>query len=708
MKTKYLYLLLLLTLLFGIYLRYKDIPKWKEHEELFFYKGNPLYTEADSYYFTRFAEEIREGSFKQGQPDPLRFFPDNNIKTKPSQEEKPYTPYPYSMYSMYGIGPSCLFSWLQALTGKSIPQLAFYLIPILAVSPAIPLFLYFNRLNLPFVGLLGGLVAISSPLYVGRTYLGRLDHDIFNLTFPFLIAYLFYRFFESWREEPEGKKPYLWISLASLFLLLYYFWYGHANLNFVLLIAFLVVFFWELYEKRKKSQSKAFYKNIVILLSLLLIPQLWYVYTGPMLLYQQVSWLVFGIRPAISTEMLFKDFPNIFISIGELQRLPFNQVLLKITISKEFGLLGLTGAFLLFLFHIRSLFFLLPFFGIGLLAFFSGARFIMYLAPFIGMGLAYLVYVIFENILPRIGQYREEYKRRLAITLIGSLIFFGVLYGHMLINRGFYSPMIDAPIVKGMEWIRKNTPASSVIWSWWDYGYVFEYYSRRAVIHDGGSQSSPKTYLVAKSFSTSDPREGWLITSFVVNYGLRGLEKLMMDGLSAQEVVNKISTGSFAKPIEVPVYWVVTRDMLYKFWWIHFFGSYDFKKKEGTFGEVINPACAIKADNLFECYTPSKLIIDLNEYLVKTGNNSTKIKSVYLYDENSSKLSQVNKNSEGYTVFITKDKKGKTHIFLYKHPYDNSLLLNMYLLRKYDKKYFELVYDDFPHMVVYRVKPNID
>ncbi len=709
MKTAYLYLLLLLTLLFGIYLRYEDIPKWKEHEKLFFYKDDPLYTEADSYYFTRLAEEIREGTFKHGQPDPLSFFPDNNQR-----------PYP-----MYGAGPSYLFSWIQALTGKSIPQLAFYLIPILAVSSAIPLFLYFNRLKLPFVGLLGGLVAISSPVYVGRSYLGRLDHDIFNLTFPFLIAYLFYRFFESWKEEPEGKKPYLWISLASLSLLLYYFWYGHANLNFVLLVAFLVVFFWRLYEKRKafkkvaNKKGKAFNKypntkikvidkNIVILLSLLLVPQLWYVYTGPMHLFQQVSWLVFGIRPTTSTEMLFKDFPNIFISINELQRYSFNQVFPNIIISREIGILGLTGALLLFLFHIRSLFFLLPFFGIGLLTFFSGIRFAMYLAPFIGMGLAYLVYFIFEKILPSIGQYKEEYKRRLAITLISSLIFFGVLYGQILINRGFYSPIIDAPIVKGMEWIRRNTPANSVIWTWWDYGYVFQYYSRRAVVHDGGSQTSPKTYFVAKSFSTKDPREGWLITSFVVNYGLKGLEKLMMDGLSAQEVVNRISTGSFAKPIEVPVYWVITRDMLFKFGWIHFFGSYDFKQKKGTFGEVIIPSCIIHSNFTFECRSPEEFTIDLKEGYLRKGNMWLTIKSVYVYDESTSKMIQEDKNPQGFTVLIVKRKNQGISLFLYKAPFDQTLFLNMYLTRKYDERYFELIYDDFPHMVIYRVKPKID
>ncbi|MFN3947054.1 MAG: STT3 domain-containing protein [Aquificaceae bacterium] len=695
MKTAYLYLLLLLTLLFGVYLRYKDIPKWKEREEIFFYKGDPLYTEADSYYFTRMAEEIREGKFKQGQPDPLRFFPDNNINAKLSEKERLYP-----SYSMYGAGPSYLFSWLHALTGKSIPQLAFYLVPILAVSPAIPLFLYFNRLRLPFVGLLGGLLAVSAPIYVARSYLARLDHDMLNLTLPFFIAYFFYRFFESWREDPKGKKPYIWISLASLFLLLYYFWYGHANLNFVLLLTFFVLFLWEAYRK-----GKLFDENSFFLLAILLLPQIWYIYVGPLHLFEQVSWLVFKTKPITSIDILFKDFPNIFISISELQRFSFNQVFAGIIASKEIGLLGLFGAFLFFIFSLRNTLFLLPFFGIGLLAFSSGNRFSMYLAPFVGMGLAYIIYFVFGKLLPKLGQYKEEHKQSLAITVVGSLLFFTVLYGQTLVNKGFYSPIIDAPIVKGMEWIRKNTPANSVIWTWWDYGYVFEYYSRRATIHDGGSQASPKTYFVAKSFSTSDPREGWLITSFVINYGLTGLYKLMTDGLSAEDVVNKVSTGYFAKPIEVPVYWVITRDMINKFGWIYYFGSYDFKKKEGTFGEIIRPVCLLKEDNLFECQAPYKLTIDLNKGLLRTDNIIIEIKNIYLYDEKSSKLSQISKNPQGYTVFITSRKDGRVSILFYKPPFDESMLLNMYFLRKYDKRYFDIVYDYFPHIVIYKVKP---
>ena len=52
--------------------------------------------------------------------------------------------------------------------------------------------------------------------------------------------------------------------------------------------------------------------------------------------------------------------------------------------------------------------------------------------------------------------------------------------------------------------------------------------SQKAVLHDGGSQSTPKTYFVARSFTTEDPKEAWNITSYLSNYGLVGMESILL------------------------------------------------------------------------------------------------------------------------------------------------------------------------------------
>ena len=51
---------------------------------------------------------------------------------------------------------------------------------------------------------------------------------------------------------------------------------------------------------------------------------------------------------------------------------------------------------------------------------------------------------------------------------------------------------------------------------------------------------------------------------------------------------------------------------------------------------------------------------------------------------------------------VKKDKKG--HLFLMAEQPYKSMFNQMYILRNFDKKYFELVYDDFPTMVLYKVR----
>lgn len=182
----YYYFLLFLVFIFGIYIRFEDIKLWKANEREFFYNGEPLYSEYDSFYFARYALDMEEGLFKPGRIDPFRFFPDNSSIAKLSKEED-FAP----KYTLAGSFISYLFYWLQKMTGLSVAWLTYYLIPIFATSVVIPLFLYFSKLKLPLAGIIGGLVTVSAPMYFGRTCLMRLDHDVFNLTFPFLIAYFF-------------------------------------------------------------------------------------------------------------------------------------------------------------------------------------------------------------------------------------------------------------------------------------------------------------------------------------------------------------------------------------------------------------------------------------------------------------------------------------------------------------------------------------
>lgn len=687
-KEKFFYFFLLLGVLFwGVFIRFDDTKIWHQNKSSFFYPDNiPLYSEYDSFFFARLALDIKEGIYRNGSADNFRFFPDNSFFLQENFEED-FIP----KYQISGHFISFVWAYLSKLTGLDLAKLTWWLVPLLAISVVFPLYFYFCDLKVPWAGILGGLVVVTSPIYWGRTNLMRLDHDILNLTLPFFIAYFFYKFF----EEGSEKKKYFWISLASLVLIFYQLWYGHPNLNFVLVSMFLVRYFW---DKRWTWSKKD-----LIFTAILILPQSWYLYHGPFHLYLQVKTLVFNIKSPTSTDILFKDFPNIFMSISELQKLTFKEVFDFVLFNLVLGILGLIGSFLIFLFYFKKLLFIFPFFGIGLLSFFSGARFTMYLAPFVGIGLGFMVHLIFEKLLTYIQVFKEEYKQRITKIVVGICLLLAVFLAQIPVWKYLSTPKISASLVKDMEFLKESTPSNAVIWTWWDYGYAFQLYARRAVFHDGGSQASPKTYFIARSFTTTSPEEAWNITSFISNYGLYGIAKILKTGLSAKELVEKVKNGEYAKPIEVPIYWVFTGDLIPKFGWIHYFGSYNFDKREGTFGSYITPNnCYIITKDVFSC-PDLGVQIDLVNGYITTQKEIASVKTFYLREKNQLIEKKFKENGD-YVVELIRTNPNNWSIFLIESFLEKTLFNEMFLLRKYDSKYFELVLDDFPHMVVYRVK----
>ncbi|MBO5965925.1 MAG: peptide transporter, partial [Methanobrevibacter sp.] len=64
---------------------------------------------------------------------------------------------------------------------------------------------------------------------------------------------------------------------------------------------------------------------------------------------------------------------------------------------------------------------------------------------------------------------------------------------------GSTDPMWDA-----MDYIKENTNEDTVIISWWDFGYLFQFASDHPTSFDGGSQSGDRAYWVGKALTTSD------------------------------------------------------------------------------------------------------------------------------------------------------------------------------------------------------------
>ncbi len=661
-------LLLLLVIYVGLDLRLNDLRVWEDKKEVYFLDGKALFTTYDGFLFARYAKEYEEGLYHWRQIDPLRFVPDNFLEGKIRYRFPP----PLSL----------LFAKLSALSGRPLENLSLYLVPLLAMFFVVPLVLYLREIGDFWApALLGAFTGVTSLIYLLRTSVARLDTDCLNLFFPFLALFFLARYL----RFPKSR----WLVAASATLVLYGWWYRAASplvIGTLLIFSFLA--WWTgLGRGRRLWQD----------LSLLLLPQFWYLWRAPVQLYSYVSRLLFG---AGTTEKLFSAYPNVLRSISELNASPdLKKAALFVLANKYLFVAGLLGFCLFLLWERRALLLSLPLFLTGLLLFKAGNRFGMYLAPFVGMGLGFLLSwgtVRLRGLLPEIFSPLAQRALLLLLTLTVGLL---VWFHQRPSQRYIATPKVTAPIARQLAALRELTPQGAWIWTWWDYGYAIAYLGRRAVFIDGGTQTTPKTYYVARSLASPSPTEGRNITAFLTKYGLTGIEERLKAGLKPAELTKAIGEGKLLQEWpKQPVYWLFTGDLLRKFGWIGYFGTWDFETRKGKFGVLMSSKpCQSNGARLrcppFELDGASGLVfwkgrqLRLQKLVVKNARGVQERKF-----RQSGPIGELVSTRIGLLLVVVDERTFASNFN------------QMFILRRYDPTLFELVRDDFPFAVLYRVK----
>ncbi len=664
-------ILLLIPIIVGLYIRFDDLNFWSSHREAFFYKDRPLFTSYDAFFFARWAKEYREGNFKSGEVDPLRFVPDNYIKGKPTY------PDPIPMESWLGAKLSSIFN-------KEVENIALWSTPLLSVFFVVPLFFFFYRLSLPISGFFGSLVGVTSLIYVIRTSVARFDTDSLNLFFPFAIAYCFLEYFRS-----KGKVRYVWIICAGFLGQLYNWWYSHPGLILVILLTFFIV----LVIEEGTHFGKRTLKEVGVLI----------VAVNPLVIYEGIynffglvkAYLIGFFKPEISG-----GFPNVFMSISEAKHFDVKQVAVLACGDTLLFFVGIFGFILLTVYKWRRILLVLPIFLIGLMALKGGNRFSMYLAPFVGIGIGYLIDVAVSYIAKSYNmkqKFLPLFHIGIAVFLLG-VNYFSAKQSYALVARPKITPALEADFIK----LSSITPKGSWIWTWWDYGTAIQYLGNRAVFHDGQSQTTPKTYFVATTFSASDPEQAYNTIVGIASVGVTKIYELEKSGEKGEKLRDRVFKGEFLKPLTHPVYWAFTEDEVGKFGWINYFGTWNFELKKGLSSPIYQlRGCNMivqKGKRILKC---NGISIDITTGKVYQGRKSVPLKKLVVKEKGAIKMKDF--NPLGLYVEIINEKQ-RGYVFLMAQQPFRSMFNQMYILRNYDKRFFELVYDDFPTMVLYRIR----
>lgn len=645
---------LIIVFSFSIIIRTEKLELWQKFSNEYIVDNYPAMTTLDAYYWLRYAKEYNENQYKAGEIDTLRFFPDYTKKPKPV----PLL--------------SFLIAKLSFLNKGNYYHTGLYLIPFLASLFVIPLGIYFFILGLPLAGLMGATLSTASYMYIARTTIGRVDTDALNLFFPILASLFLLLLYKT------QKKSYLLIysCLTGLTMLCFYWWYFHPGFHVIYLLMLIIILF------IKRVNIKVF------LLSL----SLYIIFSNPLYIINGLDNLSHFLYRYlfVSTGGPHVSLPNIMTTITEAQGRPLNITITSILSNPYINYTGLICFFIAAIFYYKGLIPLLPLIALGLLSFKSSIRFVMFLAPFVGIGYGAIIHIILKQ-LNTTKKINNIYVDSAALIIASILTIFFIktssYYGYKPI------PSISANIMASFIDLKNMHLKNPKIVSWWDYGYAIEDVTGYATYHDGGSQTSPKTFLIAKSFTLPDQRKMYNTISYLNNFGIEEITKVNQENY--ETLINKILDYT-SSPINNN-YILYSSDMITKYHAISEIGSYDLKTGKASPGGFQPLNCT--------SFNKKEIICDKFTLNFETGliNGQIPIKKV-IYINKGYVEESFNFYNKGIYVQLLTQGKTLIGVFLLEEDTYNSNFNQMYLLGNFDKNLFDEVYNNYPTLRVFKMK----
>ncbi len=507
------------------------------------YKAYPL--GADSYYYLYLTRSIASHgaiaeSFSHGMYyDPLMLAPEGHWR---KCEAHPYIGFfLHRLISFTGISSSLADN--VSLT------------PVILFICAAMLFMSLCRmLSLgPVVSLITGFFFAFSPIYIKRSCFGWYDTDPYNILFPLLALFLLGHL------NRGGRKSFFFGGMLALGAAVYsLFWQGWLFLPFyigVVFVAQAIIPAW-------RHRSVTFYRVHFLYWSVLFVALSAAILTPRGLLHSG--------RDVIT---IFRNFfflsatpwPDLFIMVGELKHVPWS-TLIEFTGGIVVCLLSLVGLVTLVRRrHSRPEYArlcapIVTLYCITFLMAKSAERFVIFFAPvaavLCGVGIAYIRQKTSEYA-SRLSPPRSGYAGIAARYALLLLILIPLSYGHRAAATQL--PIYNKVWDNAMNVLKKETPAGSIVTSWWPPGHFIKAMAQRAVTFDGATIEDTRAYWVAAFFMAREEKEAVGIIRMLNGSGNQAVEYLTAKGFPLHQAVSLIREITARTADEAYIY---ARDLL--------------------------------------------------------------------------------------------------------------------------------------------------
>ncbi len=643
-----IYLILIIFILsVSTYARYSQYNYWTHHKAVYFTDGYPAMTTLDAYHWLRYAKEEKSKTYYKHLNDPLVAYPDGSLKPKP-----------IPMLSF-------IIAKLSSISNLSIYKSGLFIIPLFASLFIIPLTLYFYLVDMPMAGIVGGFVGSFGWMYFLRTSMGRVDTDLLQLFFLFLASLFLMLAYQT----KEKRAMLIYSAFTGITLGFFGWWYAHNGIIVVYIVLLVVM----LCIKKEKL-------SLIILSGLILG-----LFANPIFTYSGLKGFLSFIHNYLSIKQTTTGgFPNILKTITETEHIADSRVLLYMLSSKFLDIFGLAGFLVSIKFLKIRIIPIIPILGLGLMAFTGANRSIMFLAPFVGVGMGFLIDLAISYTKKTYAHF-DTIKASSASIAVTALLLFGI--SKLTAMYFIPKPSIAADIVHSFIQIKHNIKKASIV-SWWDYGYAIEDIDGFATYHDGGAHGGARTYFIAKALSSDNQTQLYNIISYIDRFGIKSIDTAIKNGEKTTDVVKKVI--AYNKPIKHNFnYLLFTRDMIPKFAAITYLGTWNFKLKKSypMYFQVLG--CNGFKNNTLFCYN---VAFNLKKGLI---NNKIPLQKV-IFSENGYVTNEKDYPNNGPILeLILKGNKLIYALVCNKRTYETNFN-QIYILGRYNKKYFKEVYNNFP------------
>jgi dolichyl-diphosphooligosaccharide--protein glycosyltransferase len=380
---------------------------------------------------------------------------------------------------------------------------------------------------------------VLAPIYLKRSTYAWYDDDTYSVLFPILtLAFLFFAL----RYWGQAKKAVLYAIGCALAVVLYsLFWMGWGFLAGLIFAGLFVILI-----KRQILRDAPAVDSLKV--------------SGVLLAAMAVGVLaMFGFKDVVEiiavswgellkfTAPKLKDWPDLFIVVGELKRLSLGAV-----ISETGGIIPFTGALGVLAYSavnvIRKRTVDEP---ILILAVFLTATLVMSLGALRFTVLCLTpVSLLFAVALEKIWQARKKIilpmPRKSVAWMLVTIFLLSLFIPWQASNkniRSLLNPIFNSAWDRALTKLRDETPPDSVIDTWWSPGHFVKAVAKRKVSFDGATIKGDVAYWLNRVYLSQSEEEALGILRMLNTSSNSAAEYLQKSGLPLSKAVPFLSTA---------------------------------------------------------------------------------------------------------------------------------------------------------------------